>query len=297
MKVASLLILLLFLGGPRINSNQVSWVISAFPCSNRSSAAKGFATTTNKDSFRSLLLWEVLDASHFPYPAPRLHQSTRLRHGNQSHNKDNDGDELNVVQDPQLISSQIDDVQRLVFVSAFALLGVGTSLCIDLWYRYGRDVLLGAENFHFIRGTVFPISFGVIFALVGVLHFWFVDNFANIVPPRGTWGGIWQLPAPGLEQLNLSYAAYLSYVSGIVEFFGGVWLVWAGLQSGSNAVIVPASLLFLVTIAVSPANLYMFTHDAQPGGIIPKLPRPYGHFGRFILQCGLLSNFWIMAHP
>jgi hypothetical protein len=46
--------------------------------------------------------------------------------------------------------------------------------------------LLGPEGFKTIRGTVFPIAFGTIFAVVSVLHFVFVDNCAAIVPPCGS---------------------------------------------------------------------------------------------------------------
>lgn len=39
------------------------------------------------------------------------------------------------------------------------------------------------------------------------------------------------------------------------------------------------------------------THDVGPGGIVPELSYPWGHVVRFVLQCGLLSNFWIVSHP
>ena len=194
-----------------------------------------------------------------------------------------------------LISAKDDTTQRLAFFAAFAALAVGTNLCVQLWHGPG-EALLGAETFERIRGTVFPISFGLIFAIVGVLHFVFVENFARIVPPRGTWGGLWQVPAPFQKEFGIpSYEYYHSYWSGVAECVGGLWLLVGGL--GYTTVTEPALLLFLLTVGVTPANLYMFTHNAEPGGAVPRLAYPVGHIARFILQCGLLSNFWIMANP
>jgi uncharacterized membrane protein len=197
--------------------------------------------------------------------------------------------------DPSLlICSRDDATQRSAFVLSFAALAIGTKICILLWYGPGL-ALLGSDNFAGIRETVFPIVFGSIFAIVGVLHFVFVDNFARIVPPVGTWGGLWQAPAPFREKLGVSYEEYHSYWTGVVEFVGGLWLLASGLDFDTPTE-TPAFLLFLLTIAVTPANLYMFTHDATPGGAVPRLAYPAGHAARFILQCGLLSNFWIMAN-
>lgn len=197
--------------------------------------------------------------------------------------------------DPSVLVSSKDDLtQQLVFFSAFALLAAGTNLCINLWQGPGVQ-LLGTEFFALIRETIFPIVFGSIFAFVGVAHFVLVENFARIVPPLGTWGGLWQAPAPFAKELGVTYEEYHSYWTGIVEFVGGIWLFAGGL--GLTNPEEPANLLFFLTIAVSPANIYMFTHDAEPGGSAPRLEYPWGHFTRFWLQCGLLSNIWIMAHP
>lgn len=192
-----------------------------------------------------------------------------------------------------LIGSQPAVTQRLAVVACFVALAVGTFACVELWFGPAR-ALLGAEYFLAICGTIFPIVFGLIFALVGIGHFVFVENFARIVPPRGTWGGLWQLPAPFADELGIPYADYQSYLSGLFEFGGGLWLLAGGL--GYTDPSPPALFLFLLTIAVTPANIYMYTHDASPGGIVPKLTTS-GHVVRFGLQCGLLSNFWIMSHP
>lgn len=203
--------------------------------------------------------------------------------------QDDDGPDSSI-----LIASKDNTTQQLAFVASFAALAAGTTLCVNLWHGPG-EALLGPESFETVRGTIFPIVFGIIFAVVGVLHFVFVENFARIVPPKGTWGGLWQAPAPFADELGVTYGEYHSYWSGVVEFLGGLYLLASGL--GYTETQVPAFLLFLLTICVTPANLYMFTHDAQPGGNVPKLAYPIGHIARFVVQCGLLSNFYIMAFP
>lgn len=195
-----------------------------------------------------------------------------------------------------LISAKDDKTQQLAFVSAFAALAAGTAVCINLWHGPGialTEFTLGPNGFDNLRSTIFPIVFGSIFAVVGVLHFVFKDNFAQITPPKGTWGGLWQAPAPFSEQLGVTYEEYHTYWTGIAESVGGLWLLAGGL--GWTDTQVPAILLFLLTAAVTPANLYMFTHDANPGGSVPRLAYPAGHIARFVVQCGLLSNFYIMA--
>jgi len=195
-----------------------------------------------------------------------------------------------------LISAKDDRTQQIAFVTAFGALAIGTAVCVNLWYTVGVTSL-GNDFFDTIRTRIFPITFGSIFAIVGVLHFVFVENFARIVPPRGTWGGLWQAPTPLREQLfgaSVSYEEYHSYWTGIAECIGGLWLMGSGLGLFGLSTGPPAFLLFLLTIGVTPANLFMFTHDANPGGAIPRLQYPFGHLARFVVQCGLLSNFWIM---
>ena len=195
----------------------------------------------------------------------------------------------------QYIGMMEDWIQQATFVTAFVLLGVGTQLCIQLWYSVGIDIV-GADYFYSIQTKIFPIAFGAIFALVGIAHFVFVENFARIVPPYNCWGQLWKVPAPFHKQMNVSYEDYHSYWSGIVEFVGGIWLFYSGIVPSLSST-VPATILFALTIGVTPANLFMFTHNASPGGIVPPLQYPFGHIARFVIQCGLLSNFYIMMHP
>lgn len=87
------------------------------------------------------------------------------------------------------------------------------------------------------------------------------------------------------------YSEYHTYWSGVCEVGGGLLLILGGLN---NAPQIPAFLLFLLTAAVTPANIYMATHDIAPPGL-PPIPYPLGHFYRGIMQCVLLAFFFKLA--
>lgn len=116
------------------------------------------------------------------------------------------------------------------------------------------------------------IVLGIVFAwffLGGIGHFVVTDFFVAIVPPY--------IPEPRL----------MVYVSGVFELLGAVGVLlpltrrWAGYG------------LFLLTLAVTPANLHMFLHPELFPGFSPAL------LGlRLVVQVALLAGIlWSTATP
>jgi uncharacterized membrane protein len=189
-----------------------------------------------------------------------------------------------------LLSAQDDGAQKAGFAAIVAGLGLGTVACINI--LSATEALLPDGWYENWRDYTWPVPIGLIYCAAGVSHFTLKEAFVSIVPPKGTWGGLWQLPALDLGT-NWTYAEFHTYWTGVCELGGGAWLAAAGLGL-VGPVQLPALLLFLLTMAITPANIYMATHDAQMEGV-PPTPYPAGHLFRGLVQCVLLSFFYKLA--
>jgi uncharacterized membrane protein len=191
--------------------------------------------------------------------------------------------------DPSVLIASMDDgKQRLAIGAIVVSLAVGTGLVVA-FLELLHNVILPTGWFELWRDYTWPIPMGLVFLAAGSAHFTIKDTFTAMVPPLGTWGGLWQVPAPGAAQIGLSYAEYHTYWSGVAEITGGALLILAGI--GLVPVPIPAFGLLLLTASVTPANIYMATHDIQPARL-PPVPYPGGHLARGVLQCVLLAIFW-----
>lgn len=189
-----------------------------------------------------------------------------------------------------LLSAQSDTIQKLGFGAIVAGLSAGTFVVVQ-FLSFLQEVLPNGW-YEAWRDYTWPIPNGILFILAGISHFVIKDTFTSFVPPIGTWGGLWQVPAPGADKLGLSYEEYHTYWTGVAEIGGGALLILGGL--GVIPIQVPAFLMFLLVACVTPSNIYMATHDILPPRL-PPVPYPEGHIFRGVLQCILLAFFWKLS--
>lgn len=179
-------------------------------------------------------------------------------------------------------------MQAAMVVAMFAAIVALSSLIGGL----GFDLVRGSFLWNLSRPT-WPVL-GLVYLAAGVAHFTELEGFTNITPPNGTWGFWW---TPFSPKFNVQW-------TGVVEIFGGLWLV-LGALAPAPGISLPAALgpmlsdgaltLWLLTLVVTPANLYALTHGANfPLDL--ETP-PAAHAVRLIFQSVLLAMLWEMAGP
>jgi len=188
-----------------------------------------------------------------------------------------------------LVSTLPEQQQQLVFagINAAVLLGTaGVCTVVGPFFHDNVPFL-----FNLSRAT-WPLI-GVTYVAAGVAHFTLEEDFINMMPHRGAWG-FWELP--GTPRFHVLW-------TGVAEILGGAGLLLGALPFTPDW-LEPASAwgLLLLSAAVYPANIYMYTHNAQgPGppveeGEEPPLLTPPQHAARAGLQVLLMSVLWACAH-
>jgi len=185
-----------------------------------------------------------------------------------------------------VVSAMDERVQGAIVVAVFVALLAGTyASCATLGPALER---LSPSLMAWSKST-WPII-GITYVAAGVAHFSFHDGFVSMTPHRGAWG-FWNLPGSASFHVNWT---------GVAEILGGAGLLLGSLPFGLTPdglewlTPVSAACLFALTLAVTPANVYMFTHNS-PGPLPPAADEsaqvipPAGHAARFLLQVFLLS--------
>ena len=93
-----------------------------------------------------------------------------------------------------LISAKPPDEQKLWIAGISGGLLVSTALLVTLLSAVESALPTGWFG---TLGNLGSVPLGLVFAALGAAHFAKKETFLGIVPPLGTWGGLWQVPAPG----------------------------------------------------------------------------------------------------
>ena len=139
---------------------------------------------------------------------------------------------------------------------------------------------------------------GVIYAAAGVTHFTLSEDYENIYPTKGAWG-IWYLP--GTPKFHVAWTGVAELLGGIGLLIGGaydaympVWDTCPNILTNAGVGSDAAVGLLLLTIAVTPANIFMYTHGAKLPMEGPEVP-VVGHFVRGVMQVLLLGLLYQMG--
>ena len=151
-----------------------------------------------------------------------------------------------------------------------------------------------------VRQSTWPLM-GVAYIAIGLKHFHWVDPtfamaLAAIIPPNGTWG-FWYVPGD---------VAFHIFWTGVAEVMGGAGVLLGAATDGlyvtesGGLVLWSSRALLVLTLAVTPANVYMLTHGALLPGFTDDFsednPVPLSmHVARLAAQSVLLSILWILG--
>ena len=186
--------------------------------------------------------------------------------------------------------------QAGVFFGVYLSLALATAPATKVLEVVSKSVI-GLEKWREnVIDTTLPLLMGLLYLTAGIGHFTNSHAFQDIYPPTGTWG-IWYLP--GSAEFHVAW-------TGVVEILGGSGLMLSAARSilaseedddESLAInlIKPISALtlFVLTVLVTPANTYMYTHGATMGDM-PPLDLSF-HYVRFAVQVAFLSLLITLA--
>jgi uncharacterized membrane protein len=187
------------------------------------------------------------------------------------------------------VNTKDDLAQAFAVKVIFLSLGAGTYLFSSGLHEFSAFLGSNFESqYEFFRST-WPLAFGAVFSLAGVTHFTLAEEYENIVPTKGAWG-VWNIP--GSRGFHVAWTGAAELAGGLGLLAGGLSGIFgtsplapftsAGLESDS------AAALFLLTVAITPANIFMYTHGAKLPMDSEPLPLQF-HAVRWVMQVVLLG--------
>ena len=198
----------------------------------------------------------------------------------------------------ELVSAQDDEIQEFAYYSIWAFLGFGTAFFVNILTL--MDYQVQQSNSPFLNSIYdhvhLPFMIGYLSILTGLGQLYYLDSVASVVPPNGSWGGIWNVPAPGADIFNIPPQKYHACWTGLAQIACGYYLASSSLGFLEfPSVPLASGVLGLLLVAMTPINIYMFTHDKKMEGFKYYIPYPNGHVIRGIIQCVIFAVFWKMT--
>jgi uncharacterized membrane protein len=192
-------------------------------------------------------------------------------------------------------NTKSDGEQALLVKGIYFALAAGTYLFSSGLSGFSEFMGSNFESqYEFFRST-WPLTFGAVFSLAGITHFTLADEYENIVPTQGAWG-LWNVP--GSRAFHVAWTGVAELAGGLGLLAGGLSpmfgsaplapLTSAGLESDS------AAALFLLTLVVTPANIFMYTHGAKLPMDSEPVPVTF-HAVRLVMQIVLLGFLYQMG--
>jgi uncharacterized membrane protein len=174
------------------------------------------------------------------------------------------GNEGCLIKSPSGINTLPLSNQAIIVANIFLGLFLSTYGLVSL-FDYAMDTY-PTINYTFSAWEATWLLLGPIFMLAGIAHFVIDKEFMNIVPPNGTWG-FWFVP--GGKRFHVYWTGVAEFilgsllsVGGISQFFG-VALPSIFFINANELVSASSFGLLVLTIMMTPANIYMYTHGAR----------------------------------
>jgi len=236
----------------------------------------------------SLCATLVLSPGHAP---PLLRATTSLPTNSKPHRA------LRVSTLTALAPSGIDGLplfqQSATFIGIMAALGVGSVGTTATFEAIGNALPAGIGT-NFVK--VMSLLLGAAFVAAGAAHFALPSAYEAIVPPPGTWG-LWVVP--GSASFHVQWTGVCEALGGLGVLLGALGDALNDPLSGGRALAlrqISASALFVLMVAVFPANIYQYTHGAVMVGAGPDGPLPLEyHYVRLAVQIVLLSALSLIS--